>query len=87
MKKKSLKLGLRKINISNLSSVKGGNGSNAVGCRATLSRNFIDVCCPVFGTEECPNTQLTTCHSGHPGCDDDPTGNCLTHEESCICFG
>lgn len=68
MKRQKLKLGLNKINVSNLSSIRGGNGSNAAGCVATLSRNFIDVCCPVFGSNECPNTQDTTCHSGHPGC-------------------
>ena len=86
MKKQKLKLGLNKINISNLSSIRGGNGSNVVGCVATLSRNFIDVCCPVFGSaDECPNTQETTCGGGTGGTDD-PTGNCLTQEKTCICF-
>ena len=27
-------------------------------------------CCYVLGSEECPDTQETTCHSGHPGCPD-----------------
>jgi len=79
MKKKSLKLGLNKINISNLSTIKGGNGSNARGCRATLSRNFIDICCPVFGSGECPAGSVNT------QCGGDPTGNCQTHEQTCIC--
>jgi len=70
MKKKKLKLGLNKINVSNLSTIRGGNGSNVVGCVATVSRNFVDLCCPVFGSDECPNTEVTTCQSGHPGCDD-----------------
>lgn len=68
MKKRQLKLGLNKVNVSKLSSVRGGNGSNVVGCLATISRNFIDVCCPIFGTEDCQNTELTTCHSGAPNC-------------------
>ena len=79
MKKQNLKLGLNKINVSNLSSIRGGNGSNVIGCKATLSRNFIDVCCPVFGTDECNGTANTHCGGG------DPTGACLTHEETCIC--
>ncbi|WP_430410417.1 hypothetical protein [Kordia sp.] len=81
MKKQKLKLGLNKINVSNLSTIKGGiggiaNQSDANGCVATISRNFVDVCCPVFGTGEvCETTKNTG--SRHPGCDDDgPTLHC-----------
>ena len=55
MKKKSLKLQLKKVNVSNLSSVRGGNDSNMVGCVYTVSMNFLDLCCPILGTEECPD--------------------------------
>ena len=80
MKKQKLKLGLNKVNVSNLSSIKAGMGivnqSDAVTCVATLSRNFIDICCPVFGTgEECEATKNT--RSRHPGCDDNgPSLHC-----------
>ncbi|WP_298418203.1 hypothetical protein [uncultured Kordia sp.] len=75
MKKKNLKsLVLNKKSVSNLSHTKGGFE------RVTLSQNFIDVCCPVFGTGECLGSENTNCGGG------DPTGNCLTHEETCVCF-
>lgn len=81
MKKKRLKLGLNKVNVSNLSSIRGGNGrSDVATCLATISRNFIDLCCPIFGTDECAGSQNTHCGGG------DETGNCLTHEETCVCF-
>ena len=61
MKKQNLKLGLNKINVSNLSSIRGGNGLETVSCT-----------CPVIDTtghtDECPDTQLTTCYSGKPRC-------------------
>lgn len=76
-----MNLSLNKTEISNLSSVKGGNGTSTVpGCVATISRNFIDLCCPVFGSEECLDTQLTGCHgdtgSASLGC---------TKKTHCLC--
>jgi hypothetical protein len=59
MKKKNLKLGLKKVNVSNLSSIRGG--IQTVSCT-----------CPVIDTtghtDACPNTQETTCWSGLPKC-------------------
>jgi len=86
MKKKKFNLGLNKVNISKLGSINGGmgtanggNNSNANTCVATISRNFIDVCCQVFGTDECNGTKNGQCGDG------DQTGACLTHEETCVC--
>ncbi|MFK7747673.1 MAG: hypothetical protein AB8B65_04740 [Kordia sp.] len=61
MKKQKLKLGLNKVEISNLANVKGGQFEIY-----TVSKNFVDLCCPVFGTEdECiRDTIVTTCHGG-----------------------
>ncbi|MGH1383147.1 hypothetical protein [Kordia sp.] len=60
MKKKNLKsLSLNKKSISSLSHTKGGFE------RITISQNFIDVCCPIFGTlEECLGSQNTHCGGG-----------------------
>ncbi|WP_298419184.1 hypothetical protein [uncultured Kordia sp.] len=82
MKKQKFKLGLNKVNVSNLSSIKAGMGivnqSDAVTCVATLSRNFVDICCPVFGTGEvCEATKNT--RSRHPGCGDDPNTSVCAH--------
>lgn len=67
MKKKKVKLGLNKTEISNLSMVKGGNGngSNVAGCVETISRNFIDLCCRFIDSAECgtADTDLTTCYA------------------------
>lgn len=79
MKKKNLKLGLNKRRVSNLNAVKGGNDTRVGSCT-----------CPSIDTtgasNDCPNTQETTCWSGLPKCEPDPTGNCLTHENTCVCF-
>ncbi|WP_046756422.1 hypothetical protein [Kordia jejudonensis] len=79
MKKQNFKLGLNKRSISNLNSLKGGNDTRIGSCTCP----FIDT---TGNTNECPNTELTTCHSGIPKCDPDPTGNCQTHEATCVCF-
>ncbi|WP_046756420.1 hypothetical protein [Kordia jejudonensis] len=72
MKKQKLKLGLNKIDISNLSNIHGGGPKQAY----TITQ-VGNMCCPVLGSEECPNTQETTCWSGHPGCQDpDPSLHC-----------
>lgn len=63
MKKKSLKLELRKIKVSNLSSIHGGAPKEVY----TLTK-LGDACCPVIDD---PNTQLTTCYSGAPHCPGD----------------
>lgn len=74
MKKQKLKLGLNKINVSNLSTINGGFGNPFEV--ATFTR--VDMlCCPVLGTEECPNTQVTTCHG-------DTSRNC-TEQTHCLC--
>jgi len=81
MKKKKMNLSLNKTEISNLSGIKGGNNntSNAVGCVHTVSRNFLDLCCLIFGTDECLDTNLTGCHgdtSASLGC---------TEQTHCLC--
>ncbi|WP_298508316.1 hypothetical protein [uncultured Kordia sp.] len=81
MKKKKMNLSLNKTEISNLSTIKAGNNtSNAVGCVHTVSRNFLDLCCPIFGTDECPDTKLSGCHgntgSASLGC---------TKQTHCLC--
>lgn len=78
MKKKSLKLELRKMNVSNLSNIQGGGPKEVY--TFTQAGNL---CCPSI---EETQTQLTTCWSGTPQCDIEPTGYCLTHEPTCVCF-
>lgn len=65
MKKQKLKLGLNKVNVSRLSNVRGGGPK-----QAHTFTQLGDICCYVLGSEECPDTEATTCHSGHPGCQD-----------------
>lgn len=72
MKKQKLKLGLNKVNVSNLSNIKGGGPKEV----HTLTR-LGHICCPVLGTEECPNTQVTTCHGG--------TSRDCTQQTHCLC--
>jgi len=67
MKKKSVKLELRKMNVSKLSSVRGAGPKEV----ETLTK-VGDACCIVIDPYE---TQLTTCYSGAPNCDDH-TDNC-----------
>lgn len=61
MKKQKLKLGLNKVEVSNLSNVKGGQFEIY-----TVSKNFVDICCDIFNTaDECIyNTIVATCHGG-----------------------
>ncbi|WP_420571703.1 hypothetical protein [Kordia sp.] len=50
MKKRKLKLGLNKVDVSKLNSVNGGgrNKSNVATCVETVSLNFLDLCCKTF---------------------------------------
>jgi hypothetical protein len=64
MKKKKMKLSLNKIEISNLQGVRGGNGTSTIpGCQETISRNFLDLCCPFVESNGCANTQLIDCRT------------------------
>jgi len=66
MKKQKLKLGLNKVEVSNLSNIKGGQFEIY-----TVSKNFLDICCNIFNTgDECIyDTIVATCHSMRPNCD------------------
>jgi hypothetical protein len=57
MKKQNLKLTLRKMNVSNLSNIKGGNGPKEVYTFTVAD----DLCCTSI---EPTYTQLTTCYAG-----------------------
>lgn len=70
MKKQNLKLGLNKVNVSDLSSIGGGLGPQTISCT-----------CPVITdpdyTDACLNTQLTTCHG--------TTSRACTQVTHCLC--
>ncbi|AXG69415.1 hypothetical protein KORDIASMS9_01637 [Kordia sp. SMS9] len=57
MKKKDLKLTLHKINVSNLSNIKGGAGPKEVYTYTAADY----ICCDSI---EPTHTQLTTCYAG-----------------------
>ncbi len=78
MKKRNFKLGLNKRNISNLTSIRGGNGP--------VGPQTISCTCPFIETTDetqpghCPdtNTQLTTCHG-------ETKSRTCTVETHCLC--
>ncbi|MEM6720206.1 MAG: hypothetical protein AAF611_12850 [Bacteroidota bacterium] len=62
MKKKNLKLGLNKVEVSNLSNITGGGPKEAY----TITK-VGNACCGFVETNQCDETQLTTCHTSGSG--------------------